>query len=46
MEVPPRLQGKLQEPSMIEKSSKNLQENGVIAQYAASLVDEGDCPFS
>jgi DeoR family fructose operon transcriptional repressor len=40
-----RLQGKLQEPSMIEKSSKNLQEKRMIAQYAASLVEEGDCIY-
>jgi DeoR family fructose operon transcriptional repressor len=40
-----RLQGKLQEPSMIEKSSKNLQEKRQIAQYAASLVEEGDCIY-
>jgi DeoR family transcriptional regulator, fructose operon transcriptional repressor len=37
-----RLQGKLQEPSMIEKSSKNLQEKRQIAKYAAELVEEGD----
>lgn len=37
-----RLQGKLQEPSMVEKSSKNLQEKRLIAKYAASLVEEGD----
>ena len=35
----------LQEPSMMEKSSKNLQEKRQIAQYAASLVDEGDCIY-
>ncbi|EKN65835.1 HTH domain, deoR family transcriptional regulator [Neobacillus bataviensis LMG 21833] len=40
-----RLKGKLQEPSMIEKSSKNLQEKRLIAQYAASLVEEGDCIY-
>lgn len=40
-----RLQGKLQEPSMTEKSSKNLQEKSLIAQYTASLVDEGDCIY-
>jgi DeoR family transcriptional regulator, fructose operon transcriptional repressor len=40
-----RLQGKLQEPSMIEKSSKNLQEKRRIAKYAASLVEEGDCIY-
>jgi DeoR family transcriptional regulator, fructose operon transcriptional repressor len=37
-----RLRGKLQEPSMTEKSTKNLQEKRQIAQYAASLIDEGD----
>jgi DeoR family transcriptional regulator, fructose operon transcriptional repressor len=40
-----RLQGKLQEPSMIEKSSKNLQEKRLIAQYAANLIEEGDCIY-
>jgi DeoR family fructose operon transcriptional repressor len=39
------LQGKLQEASMIEKSSKNLQEKRSIARYAASLVDEGECLY-
>lgn len=37
-----KLQGKLQEPTMTEKSSKNLQEKYQIAQYAANLVEEGD----
>ncbi|WP_080845813.1 DeoR/GlpR family DNA-binding transcription regulator [Cytobacillus gottheilii] len=37
-----RLQGKLQEPSMIEKSAKNLQEKKWIAKHAAELVEEGD----
>jgi DeoR family transcriptional regulator, fructose operon transcriptional repressor len=37
-----RLRGKLQEPSMVEKSAKNLQEKKQIAQYAASLVEAGD----
>lgn len=37
-----RLLGKLDEPSMIEKSSKNLQEKQSIAKYAASLIEEGD----
>lgn len=36
-----RLQGKLQEPSMSEKSSKNLQQKRQIAQYASNLVEEG-----
>jgi DeoR family fructose operon transcriptional repressor len=40
-----RLQGKLQEPSMVEKSSKNLQEKRRIAQFAASLVEKGDCIY-
>ncbi|RHW42832.1 DeoR/GlpR transcriptional regulator [Neobacillus notoginsengisoli] len=37
-----RLQRKLLEPSMAEKSSKNLHEKVMIAKYAASLVEEGD----
>ena len=40
-----RLQGKLQEPSMTEKSSKNLQAKREISQYAGSLVEEGDCIY-
>lgn len=40
-----RLQGKLLEPSMTEKSTKNVQEKVKIAQYAASLVEEGDCVY-
>ncbi|WP_147532218.1 DeoR/GlpR family DNA-binding transcription regulator [Bacillus marasmi] len=40
-----RLQGKLQEMSMTEKSSKNLQTKKLIAQYAANLVEEGDCIY-
>lgn len=40
-----RLQGKLQEPSMTEKSSKNLQEKRQIAEYAGGLVEEGDCIY-
>jgi DeoR family transcriptional regulator, fructose operon transcriptional repressor len=37
-----RLQGKLQEPTMKEKSSKNLHSKRQIAKYAASLVEEED----
>lgn len=40
-----RIHGKLQEPSMSEKSSINLHEKRLIAQYAASLVTEGDCLY-
>lgn len=40
-----RLQGKLQEPTMTEKSSKNLQEKQRISQFAGSLVEEGDCIY-
>lgn len=40
-----RLRGKLQEPSMVEKSAKNLQEKKQIAQFAASLVEAGDCIY-
>src|SRR3954462_6714537 len=40
-----RLQGKLQEPSMTEKSSKNLQAKRQIAEYAASLVEKDECIY-
>ncbi|MFS0863114.1 DeoR/GlpR family DNA-binding transcription regulator [Fredinandcohnia sp. 179-A 10B2 NHS] len=40
-----RLQGKLQEPSMNEKSSKNIQAKRQIAKFAASLVEDGDCIY-
>ncbi|NMD69555.1 DeoR/GlpR transcriptional regulator [Bacillus sp. DNRA2] len=40
-----RLQGKLQEMSMTEKSTKNLQTKKSIAQFAANLVEEGDCIY-
>jgi DeoR family fructose operon transcriptional repressor len=40
-----RLLGKLQEPSMTEKSSKNLQAKQEIAQYAGGLIEEGDCIY-
>ena len=30
---------------MTEKSSKNLQTKRQIAQFASSLVDEGDCIY-
>jgi DeoR family transcriptional regulator, fructose operon transcriptional repressor len=40
-----RLRGKLQEPSMVEKSTKFLQEKKHVAQYAAGLVEEGDCIY-
>lgn len=40
-----RLQGKLQEPSMTEKSSKNLQAKRQIAQFAGGLVEEGNCIY-
>ncbi|MGY0694346.1 DeoR/GlpR family DNA-binding transcription regulator [Virgibacillus sp. FSP13] len=36
---------KLQEYSISEKSSKNLQDKITIATYAAELVEEGDCIF-
>lgn len=39
------LQGKRIEPSMVEKSSKHLQEKQMIARYAASFVEPGDCIF-
>lgn len=40
-----RLKGKLQEPSMNEKSSKNLHEKRQIAKFAASLIEEGDSVY-
>ncbi|WP_226677196.1 DeoR/GlpR family DNA-binding transcription regulator [Rossellomorea aquimaris] len=40
-----RLQGKLKELSVSEKSSRNFHEKQVIGQYAASLVEEGDCIY-
>ncbi|BCB05394.1 DeoR/GlpR family DNA-binding transcription regulator [Bacillus sp. KH172YL63] len=40
-----RLQGKLKELSVSEKSTKSLQEKQSIGQYAASLVEEGDCIY-
>jgi DeoR family transcriptional regulator, fructose operon transcriptional repressor len=40
-----RLQGKLKELTVSEKTSKSLHEKSVIARYAASLVEEGDCIF-
>jgi DeoR family transcriptional regulator, fructose operon transcriptional repressor len=39
------LQGKLQEPSMTEKSSKNLHAKRLIGQFAAKIVEEGDCIY-
>jgi DeoR family fructose operon transcriptional repressor len=40
-----RLQGKLSEPSIGEKSSKNLQGKTKIAEAAAALVEDGDCIY-
>ncbi|RAL21430.1 DeoR/GlpR family DNA-binding transcription regulator [Thermoflavimicrobium daqui] len=39
------LQGKTVEPSIAEKSSKNLQEKKRVATFAASLLEEGDCIY-
>ncbi|WP_028399991.1 DeoR/GlpR family DNA-binding transcription regulator [Ectobacillus panaciterrae] len=39
------LQSKGTELSMNEKSSKNLHEKNIIGQYAASLVEDGDCIY-
>lgn len=39
------LQSKGKEPSMNEKSFKNLQEKKSIGQYAASLVEDGHCIY-
>lgn len=40
-----RLQGKLIESNMAEKSSINLQAKQQIAKYAGSLVEKGDCIY-
>ncbi|MFE8702707.1 DeoR/GlpR family DNA-binding transcription regulator [Cytobacillus sp. FJAT-54145] len=40
-----RLQGKLEEPSMTEKSAINLQPKKAIAQFASNLVEEGECIY-
>lgn len=40
-----RLQGKLKELTVSEKTSKSLHEKSVIARFAATLVEEGDCIF-
>lgn len=37
-----RLQGKLSEPSMTEKSSKNVHTKQQIAEYASHFIEEGD----
>nr|WP_220185914.1 DeoR/GlpR family DNA-binding transcription regulator [Paenactinomyces guangxiensis] len=39
------LQGKGTEPTIVEKSAKNLQEKRQIAAFAASLVGKGDCIY-
>ncbi|WP_107841130.1 DeoR/GlpR family DNA-binding transcription regulator [Metasolibacillus meyeri] len=40
-----RLQGKLVEPSVSEKSSKNLHKKKALASFAAGLVEDGDCIY-
>lgn len=40
-----KLQGKLQESSMSEKTSKNLQTKQQIGQIAASYIEEGDTVY-
>lgn len=40
-----KLQGKLQESSMSEKTSKNLQTKQQIGQAAAALIEEGDTVY-
>ena len=37
-----KLQQKMNEPSMTEKSFKNLQEKKIVARFAAELVEEGE----
>lgn len=40
-----RLQGKLVEPSVSEKSSKNLSSKKALASFAANLIEDGDCIY-
>lgn len=40
-----KLSNSRQEPDMLEKSSKNLQDKLKIAEEAASLLEEGDCIY-
>lgn len=40
-----RFLGKLEEPDMNEKATKNLQEKEAIARYAVSLINQGDCIY-
>ncbi|WP_042220498.1 DeoR/GlpR family DNA-binding transcription regulator [Oceanobacillus manasiensis] len=40
-----RTEQKIREMSILEKSTKNLQDKKRIAQHAASLVEDGDCIF-
>ncbi|MDV9185646.1 MULTISPECIES: DeoR/GlpR family DNA-binding transcription regulator [Bacillus] len=40
-----KLSNRRQEPDMLEKSSKNLQDKLKIAEEAASLLEEGDCIY-
>ncbi|MFL8938864.1 DeoR/GlpR family DNA-binding transcription regulator [Rossellomorea oryzaecorticis] len=40
-----RLQGKLKELTVSEKTSKSLHEKNVIGRFAAGLAEEGDCIF-
>jgi len=39
------LHQKREELSILEKSTKNIQEKRMIAQYAASFVQDGDCIY-
>ncbi|TLS39064.1 DeoR/GlpR family DNA-binding transcription regulator [Pseudalkalibacillus caeni] len=40
-----RLHSKITEPTVMEKSAKNISEKKAIASYAASLVENGDCVY-
>ncbi|KEK21765.1 DeoR/GlpR family DNA-binding transcription regulator [Bacillus gaemokensis] len=39
------LTGKGEEPTMVEKSAKNIQTKKQIAKYAVSFVEQGDCIY-
>ncbi|QQZ07965.1 DeoR/GlpR family DNA-binding transcription regulator [Heyndrickxia vini] len=40
-----RIQKKLDEPNILEKSAKNLSAKKAIAKYSASLIENGDCIY-
>ena len=39
------IQSKREEPSVNERTTKNFDEKGMIAKYAANLIQDGDCIY-